>query len=228
MIVAERKPFDEIKDKIRDYKKVMILGCGTCVSVCMAGGEKEVELLASELRMANRLEGRDVEIGEATIQRQCDKEYIETIVEKAKGYNAVLSMACGAGVQFVAKMREPMIVVPALNTKFIGVTEEEGIWAEWCIGCGDCVLADFGGICPIALCAKSLVNGPCGGSKEDKCESGTGSDCAWVLIYNRLKQQNKLDTIRKFVPPRDYRTQAHPARQVTEAYLKTETEETPS
>ena len=170
MIVAERKPFDEIKEKIRDYMKVLILGCGTCVSVCMAGGEKEVELLASELRMANRLEGRDVEIGEATIQRQCDKEYIEPILEKAKGCNAVLSMGCGAGVQFVAEMLEPMIVVPALNTKFMGVTEEEGIWAEWCIGCGDCVLAGFGGICPIALCAKSLVNGPCGGSKDDKCE----------------------------------------------------------
>ena len=228
MIVAERKPFDEIMDILRDYKKVLVLGCGTCVSVCMAGGEKEVELLASELRMANRLEGRDVEIGEATIQRQCDKEYIESIVEKAKGYDAVLSMGCGAGVQFVAEMLEPMIVVPALNTRFIGVTEEEGIWAERCIGCGGCVLADFGGICPIALCAKSLINGPCGGAKEGKCESGTGSDCAWVLIYNRLKQQNKLDTILKFVLPRDYRTQAHPARQVNQAYLKTETEETSS
>lgn len=225
MIVAERKPFDVIKDKILDYKRLLILGCGTCVSVCMAGGEKEVELLASQLRMANQLEGRDVEIGEITVQRQCDKEYIEPIVEKAKGYDAVLSMACGAGVQLVAEMLEPVTVIPALNTKFIGVTEEEGIWIERCIGCGNCVLADFGGICPVTLCAKSLINGPCGGSKEGKCESGTGRDCAWELIYNRLKQQSKLDNIREFVLPRDYSTQAHPARQVTESYVKTEPEE---
>ena len=225
MIVCERKPFDGIRDKVRDYKKVLILGCGTCTSVCMAGGEKEVELLASQIRMANQLEDRDIEIEEATIQRQCDREYIEPIIEKAKGCDAVLSMACGAGVQFVAEILEPMIVVPALNTKFIGVTEEEGVWAERCRGCGDCVLADYGGICPIALCAKSLVNGPCGGSKDGKCESGTENDCAWILIYNRLNKQNKLDNIRKFVPPRDYSTQVHPARQVSEAYLKPETTE---
>lgn len=224
MIVAERKPFDGIKEKIRDYKKVLILGCGTCVSVCMAGGEKEVEILASQLRMANQLEGRDVEIGEATIQRQCDREYIEPIVARAKEYDAVLSMACGAGVQFVAEMLEPMTVIPALNTKFIGVTEAEGIWAERCLACGDCMLADYGGICPITLCAKGLVNGPCGGSKEGKCESGTGRDCAWELIYNRLKKQGKLGNIRRFVPPRDRSVKAHPARQVNEAYLKAEME----
>jgi len=228
MIVAERKPFDEIKDMIKGYNKVLILGCGTCVSVCMAGGEKEVELLASEVRMARRLEDEDIEIGEATIQRQCDREYIEPVVEKAKTYEAVLSMACGAGVQLVAEVLAPMIVVPALNTRFIGITEEEGVWAEKCIGCGNCVLADYAGICPNALCAKSLANGPCGGSKNGKCESGTGSDCAWVLIYNRLKQQNKLDIIREFVPPRNNNLQAHPARQVNQAYQKPEVEDTVS
>ena len=226
MIVAERKPLDEIKESIQDYKKLLILGCGTCTSVCMAGGEKEVELLASELRMASQLEGRDVEIGEATILRQCDREYIEPIVEKAKDYDAVLSMACGAGVQFVAEMLEPMTVVPALNTRFIGVTEEEGMWAERCCACGDCLLADFGGICPVTRCAKGLINGPCGGSKEGKCEAGDDRDCAWELIYNRLKQQGKLGNIRKLLLPRDYRLRAHPARQVNEAYQKAEMEAT--
>ncbi len=225
MIVGERKPFDEIKQALQDYQKVLILGCGTCVSVCMAGGEKEVELLASQLRMANQLGGKNVEIGEETILRQCDREYIEPIVEKASGYDAVLSMACGAGVQFVAEMLEPVSVIPALNTRFIGVTEAEGVWAERCRACGSCVLADYGGICPIALCAKSLVNGPCGGSKEGKCESGSGKDCAWNLIYNRLKKQGKLDNIRKFVLPKDYSAQAHPAHQTNEAYLQPEMEE---
>ena len=120
MIVAERKPFEEIKEKIKDYKKLLVLGGGTCVSVCQAGGEKEVELLATELRMANKIDGREVEIGELTIQRQCDREYIEPIIEKIKEYDAVLSMACGAGVQFVAEMLEDMPIIPAVNTRFIG------------------------------------------------------------------------------------------------------------
>jgi ferredoxin len=204
MIVGERKPFDEIKDTIRDYKKVLILGCGTCVSVCMAGGEKEVELLAIELRMANRLEGRDVEIGETTIQRQCDTEYIESIVEMAKNYDAVLSMACGAGVQLVADMLEPMPVAPALNTCFIGVTEAEGVWVERCRACGNCVLDKTGVICPITRCAKGLLNGPCGGSENGKCEVDPERECAWALIIERLDKLGRLDELEAVVPPKDW------------------------
>lgn len=222
MIVAERKPFEEIKERVKDCKKLLILGCGTCVSVCHAGGEKEVGLLATELRMANKLDGKEVEIGEATIERQCDQEYIEPIVEKAKDYDAVLSMACGAGVQFVAEMLESMLVIPALNTRFIGVAAEEGIFAEKCRACGNCLLADYGGICPITMCAKSLVNGPCGGYKDGKCETSSERDCAWIMIYERLVKQNRLDKMREIPAFKDYSTQSHPARQVSEAYTKAE------
>jgi ferredoxin len=225
MITAERKPFDKIKEAVKDYKSLLILGCGTCVSVCMAGGEKEVALLASELRMKNQLDGKDVKIGEATIQRQCDKEYIQPIIETAKKYDAVLSMACGAGVQLVAEMLEPQRVIPALNTRFIGITQAEGIWVERCRACGDCLLADYGGICPNTICAKGLINGPCGGSKAGKCEASAEKDCAWVLIYNRLKKQNRLDTIVRMFLPKDYSAQAHPSQIVNEAYVKAEMEE---
>lgn len=212
MIVGERKPFDEIKDKIRDYKKVLILGCGTCVSVCMAGGEKEVELLGSELRMVNQLEGRDVEIGEETILRQCDKEYIEPIVEKAKNYEAVLSMACGAGVQLVADLLEPIPVIPALNTRFIGITEAEGVWVERCRACGNCMLDETGGICPVTRCAKGLLNGPCGGTKDGKCEVDPEKDCAWTLIYQRLEKQGKLDLFDEYHPPRNFQVVVMPGK----------------
>jgi len=222
MIVAERKPFEEIKEKVKDYKKLLILGCGTCVSVCHAGGEKEVELLATELRMANKLEGKEVEIGEITIERQCDKEFIEPIIEKAREYDAILSMACGAGVQFVAEMLETMPVIPALNTRFIGVAAEEGIFAERCRACGNCVLADYGGICPMTMCAKSLVNGPCGGYKNGKCETSSERNCAWIMIYERLAKQGKLDKMREISTLKDYSVQSHPARQVNEAYTKAE------
>src|SRR4030042_3072303 len=133
MIVGERKPFNEVQEKVHGYKKLLILGCGTCVSVCMAGGEKEVELLATQMRMADKLANEYVKIEEATIQRQCDREYIETIVEKAKACDAVLSLACGAGVQLVADMLDPIPVIPGLNTRFIGVAVEEGKWSARCV-----------------------------------------------------------------------------------------------
>jgi ferredoxin len=225
MIVGERKPFAEIKESVQGYKKLLIVGCGTCVSVCMAGGEKEVELLATELRMAARLEGREVEIGEATIQRQCDREYIEPIVEKAKAYDAVLSMACGAGVQLMADMFEPVPVIPALNTRFIGIAEEEGVWAERCRACGQCLLGRYAGICPIARCPKSILNGPCGGSQGGRCETDPNRDCAWALIYDRLSKMGMLDNICAVAPPKDFRAQSFPARQVNEDYVKAEMEE---
>lgn len=224
MIVADRKPFEEILETIKDYQRVLILGCGTCVSVCMAGGEKEVELLASQIRMARQLNGKPIEIGTATIQRQCDLEYIEPIIQTAKNYDAVLSTGCGAGVQLVAQALEPELVFPGLNTRFIGIAEAEGMWAERCRACGDCLVGEFAGICPVTRCTKGLVNGPCGGSKEGKCEVGDGRDCAWELIYHRLKRQNRLDNLRKFILPRDCRRQDHPGRRVAEAYLKPELE----
>ncbi|MFC1971638.1 methylenetetrahydrofolate reductase C-terminal domain-containing protein [Chloroflexota bacterium] len=220
MIVGDRKPFDEIKESAKEYKKLLILGCGTCVSVCMAGGEKEVELLASQLRMARKMEETDVEIGETTIQRQCDREYIEPIIDMAKDYDVVISMACGAGVQMMAELLEPLPVIPALNTRFIGVTQDEGVWVERCRACGKCLLADFGGICPMTMCAKSLVNGACGGSTGGKCEVGDW-DCAWVKIVERLEKQGKLDKLREMAPLiKDYSCQQHPAKQVNEAYSK--------
>ncbi|MFH0941962.1 MAG: methylenetetrahydrofolate reductase C-terminal domain-containing protein [Chloroflexota bacterium] len=218
MIVAERKPFEEIKGSLKDYRRILVLGCGTCVSVCMAGGEKEVGLLASGLRMAAGLEKRDIEIKEATIQRQCDREYIEPILEEARGCDAVLSMGCGAGVQLVAEMLETTPLIPALNTRFIGITEAEGAWAERCRACGDCVLATFGGICPVTRCSKGLINGPCGGNQGGKCEAGNDKDCAWELIYHRLKKQGKLANLRQTVAPRNHAANAHPTRQVDEAY----------
>jgi ferredoxin len=228
MIVAERKPFDEIKEKVKGYQKLLILGCGTCVSVCHAGGEKEVELLAAELRMANKMDGEEVEIGENTILRQCDREYIEPIMEMTEKYDAILSMACGAGVQLIAEMFESKPVIPALNTRFIGIAAEEGVFAEKCRACGNCLLADYGGICPMTMCAKSLINGPCGGYKDGKCETSSERNCAWIMIYERLSKQGRLDKMREMTGLKDYSVQSHPARQVNEAYTKAEMAESHS
>lgn len=222
MIVADRKPIEEIKAMLNSYQKILIVGCGTCVSVCMAGGEKEVGILASLLKMSFQMDGKEVQIEEATVERQCDQEYIVPLLEKVKDADVVISMACGAGVQFMAELCEDKPVVPALNTNFIGVAEAEGEWGERCRACGDCVLASTGGICPVAMCAKSLLNGPCGGTNNGKCEVDKEKDCAWTLIYNRLDKLGKLDDIREIFPPKKHSAQTHPSKQISEAYQKGE------
>lgn len=204
MIVGERKTLEEIRKMIGRYKKVLVVGCGTCVTVCLAGGEKEVAILSSALRMAAKKEGDGLEIAEATIERQCDIEFIEELREKVEGVDAVLSMGCGAGVQTIAETFKEIPAYPALNTRFIGRTEEQGVWSERCAACGDCILHLTGGICPIARCSKSLLNGPCGGSKDGKCEINPEVDCAWQLIYDRLKALGELYKLEEIIPIKDW------------------------
>lgn len=218
MIVAERKPFDDIKEMIAGYSKVFILGCDTCVSVCMAGGKKEVGVLASQLRMHFKKEGKEMQIDEGTVERQCNKEYMELVLNKLADYDSVVTMACGAGAQLLADLCEPLQILPGVNTRFIGMTPKDGHWVERCRACGDCVLGETGGICPVTVCAKGILNGPCGGTDHGKCEVDKGKDCAWTLIYERLDKMGKLDNIAKAFPPRNHSVQTHPASQVHEVY----------
>lgn len=203
MVIAERKPIEEIRKMIEGHKKVLVLGCGECVTVCMAGGAKEVGILSSALRMVEE----DKEFIEATIERQCEAEYIEAIKAQAQECDLILSMACGAGVQFTAEILQGKRVVPALNTKSIGVVEREGVWAERCLACGECLLDLTGGICPITRCSKSLLNGPCGGSQHGRCEIDSQNvPCGWQLIYDRLKELGRLDLMEEVRPAKDWST----------------------
>ncbi|MDY0093157.1 MAG: methylenetetrahydrofolate reductase C-terminal domain-containing protein [Candidatus Vecturithrix sp.] len=207
MITAVQKPFEEIITMVQGYEKLLILGCGSCVTVCMAGGEKEVGILASTLRLAYKKQGRFIEIQEATITRQCDREFFDEVKDNIAWADAVLSLACGVGVQFCSEVFPGKCVLPALNTKFYGTTEQQGIWSERCGGCGNCVLADFGGICPIARCSKSLLNGPCGGSVNGKCEVDPENlDCAWQLIWDRMSAMGLVHKLEEMYPIKDWST----------------------
>ncbi len=206
MITAERKPLEEIIECIRPYDRILLVGCNECVTVCAAGGRKEVGLLASALRMAFMKEGRTVEITEMTLERQCDPEYVEELVTVIDQADAVLSMACGCGVQEVARRYRNKPVFPAVNTKFMGASESQGIWAERCQGCGDCILGLTGGICPVARCSKRLLNGPCGGSTLGKCEISKDVDCAWQLIWDRMKELGIQDRYEEVMVAKDWRT----------------------
>jgi ferredoxin len=205
MIVAEQKPLKEIEQLVSPFNKVLVLGCGTGVTVCFAGGEKEVGILASSLRMATALAGKPVEFLEATVQRQCEYEYNEAIADLLPQVDAVLSLACGIGVQTVNEQFPDKVTLPGLNTTFLGQPTEQGIWEERCQACGSCVLATTGGICPIARCAKSLLNGPCGGSQNRVCEVNADTPCAWQLIYDRAKALGRLDLLLEPTPMKDWR-----------------------
>jgi len=185
MIVAERKPFEEIKEMLKGYKKVLNVGCGTCVAVCLTGGEKEVAVLNAELDMARKLDEDPIELGATTIERQCDREYLEVLDDMVEPYEALLSMACGAGIQFLAERYPDKPVLPAVDTTFIGVNQDVGWYEERCRSCSACVLAWTGGICPVTMCAKGLYNGPCGGTDQGKCEISQDQPCAWFEIYGR-------------------------------------------
>jgi ferredoxin len=222
MIVAKRKPFTEIKQIVSGSKKILVLGCGTCVAVCLAGGEKEVAILASQLKMALALEDREAEIDELTIERQCDREFIEEIRDKVDegSYDMILSTACGAGVQLVSDLFDDKPVAPALNTTFIGVAEGPGLWTERCLACSDCILAETGGICPVTMCPKGLVNGPCGGTRKGRCEVDPEKPCAWTLIFDRLKKLGRLDRMEKACLPKKWGVAEHPGKVIHEAYKR--------
>ena len=210
MIVADRKNVREIRDMIKDHDRVLLVGCGTCVTVCLAGGEREVGILGSALRMSLKLIGRgNVVVNECTIERQCEDAFIDALAPHVAEYDAVCSFGCGAGVQALAERFPKTAVYPGLNTQFIGILESQGVWTEKCMGCGDCVLAGFGGICPVTRCAKRLLNGPCGGSTEESCEVDPERPCAWQLIYERLKGIDQLDRLEEVAPPKDWSTSWH-------------------
>lgn len=206
MIVANRKPFEEIVKMVQPYSKILLLGCNECVTVCAVGGAKEVAVLASEIRLFREKEGSPIEIKEFTPERNCDEEYVEALRPMVSEVEAVMSMACGCGIQFVGEHYRDKIVMPAVNTTFDGVTEEHGVWTERCLGCGNCILDKTLGICPVTRCAKSIFNGPCGGSQGGKCEVNKDIPCGWQLIVDRFKEMNMLDKYLEVQPLKDWST----------------------
>jgi ferredoxin len=204
MIVAQRKTIPDLLEIVKNHKKILVLGCGTCVTVCLAGGQREVGIIASALRMSAKLKGLPLEVEELTIERQCDNVFVEQAAAAIERNDAVLSLGCGAGVQTIAERYAGKPVYAGLDTAFIGILEERGVWAEKCAACGACVLHEYGGICPVTRCAKRLLNGPCSGSRDDRCEVNPQRQCAWQLIYKRLKEIGQLDRLKKIKQPKNW------------------------
>jgi len=204
LIVAEQKSLQEIRKMLEGRSRVLAVGCGTCVTVCHAGGQRETAALASSLRMATRIDARPIEVDEAIVQRQCEWEYVDVLAARIEDYDAVLSLGCGVGVQTLAERFPRKRVYPALNTKFMGMPTSQGIWEERCIGCGNCILDKTGGICPVSRCAKQLFNGPCGGSENGRCEVAKSTPCAWHRIWERAEALGLVEELMQITPPKDW------------------------
>ncbi|MCF8033352.1 MAG: methylenetetrahydrofolate reductase C-terminal domain-containing protein [Desulfarculaceae bacterium] len=217
MIVAERKPFEEIAEASAGFRRVLVAGCGTCVAVCLTGGEKEAGILAAQLDIAAQLNQREQAFEVGCVERQCDREFLDELAPQIEQADAVLSLACGAGIQFLAEKFPEVPVLAGVNTTFIGINDDVGVWQEKCRSCRDCVLTLTGGICPMSLCPKGMLNGPCGGSDDGKCETDPERDCAWALISARLERTGRLGGLEAIVPARDCRN-ALPGKQVHPAY----------
>jgi ferredoxin len=206
MIIADRKPIGELLEMVKGCNRILILGCKGCVTVCNVGGTKEVGVLASILKIARKKEGRPLEVDERTIERQCDPEYIAQVKDRVGGYDAVISMACGVGPQFLSEAYPDQRFFPAVNTTSFGGALQHGIWSERCAGCGTCLIHHFDGMCPIARCSKSLLHGPCGGSARGKCEISKEVDCIWDMIVKKKMEKGRLEELTTMKPNKDWRT----------------------
>ncbi|MFQ6123892.1 MAG: methylenetetrahydrofolate reductase C-terminal domain-containing protein [Candidatus Heimdallarchaeota archaeon] len=211
MIVVKRKNIDAIKNMVGNHSNVLILGCDGCAGIMQEGGKRQADLLAMGLEMKRQLEtDEELKVETNTVLRQCDKTVILSTArafhETVKKSDVIISLGCGAGVQTLAEMFPQKIIVPGTDTLFIGAQERDfRTHIELCRACGDCILFDTGGVCPITRCAKGLMNGPCGGVIDGKCEVGNYTkDCAWFLIWKRLKELGQLERFTKIRPPRNF------------------------
>ena len=223
MIVGKLKPFEEIAAMLEGRERILIAGCDGCAGIYEVGGLKQAEILKQKLELARELKkGEKIQVKTISIQRQCDHDMVKELEKEVAEQEAILSLGCGVGVQTIADVYEDKLVYPGLNTQFIGMEDKsQGKLLERCSACGDCILDETGGICPITRCAKGLLNGPCGGFAKGKCEVGEGKiDCAWVLIFNRLKGRGRLDLFTKFRPPRDHRTSQSPRELELREWIK--------
>jgi ferredoxin len=205
MVKATRKPLSQVFDRVKNYPRVLVVGCGGCTSVCLAGGQRECLEIAHELTLCARAAHAPSRYEVVTTERQCNPEFVEEIGDMARNADCLLSLACGAGAGLLADSFPLLPVFPALDTVFVGVDVDVGLYEERCRTCGDCRLGDTGGICPVTRCSKGSLNGPCGGTREDgSCELGEGRRCAWHDIYDRLKGQGRLESMLIVRPPMEW------------------------
>lgn len=209
MIISENKPMEEILSFLNNAQNIVLIGCKQCAATCKSGGEEEVLKMKDDLES----EGKKV-LGYVILDPACNllksKKDLKSLKSELSEADAVLSLACGDGTQTIVKNLKKTPVYPGNNTMFIGETKRVGEFEEACKACGECELGWTGGICPVTMCAKGLINGACGGAKNGKCEINSENDCAWIKIYERLTDINQLENLLEIRPMKDYSKQNNP------------------
>jgi ferredoxin len=212
MIITETKPIAQIIDSLKNYSRVFLVGCGECATTCKTGGEPELKAMKEALEAAGKTVSGMCIPSAPCVAAQTKTELAKNM-KALKESEVVLVLSCGLGVQSVKDNdRLGLTVLPALNTVFGAVVDGQGNFLEKCSLCGECVLDETGGICPVTLCAKGLMNGPCGGTDKGKCEVDKDKDCAWVLIYKEMEKKKKLQDMKEIRQPRDFKKQTKPHR----------------
>jgi ferredoxin len=210
MIITEQKPFQEILDSLKEYKKIFLIGCGECAATCKTGGEPELIKMKALLEEQGKLVTGTCMPGAPCIAPQIKTELAKNM-KALRESEAVLVLACGLGVQSVKDNdRLGLAAIPSCNTTFGAVMDAQGNFYEKCSLCGECVLGITAGICPITLCPKALLNGPCGGMDKGKCEVDKDKDCAWVLIYKEMEKRKSLGALKEIQKPKDFKKSGKP------------------
>lgn len=211
MIITQQKDINEIYEVVKSYSRILIAGCDGCCQPPRSINEAKV--LGQLLELKAKSEGKDIKWKAITVLRQCDDRIAATTIRPfLDDYEAILSLACGLGIVMMNQIADNILTYPAQNSMFGGVQNAgENNFIEYCETCGNCLLGETGGVCPIAGCAKHLSNGPCGGTVEGMCEvGGYTRPCAWIKIWERLKKFNRLDLFSKYRAPRDFRLSTSP------------------
>ena len=209
-----QKPIEEIAGYIKPGEKIFIVGCGNCAMKCHSGGEREAET------MAGRLKKRGINVVVYTVPgpagmslcklSNTKKVLQKDCIEQTREADSFLVLACGQGIHTVLDATDEAMIHPGCNTIFGGETVSDTEINEYCSLCGECVIEFTGGLCPMTLCGKSLLNGPCGGAENGKCEADTDRDCGWVMIYERLKKLDRLDLMTPYRDPKNYARWSRP------------------
>ena len=210
MIISRLKPLDELLLSLKEYNKIFLIGCGECATSCKSGGEEEIFKMKEGLREAGKIVTGTCIPSAPCVAAKLKGELAKNL-KSLRESEAVLVLACGLGVQsFKDNDRLDLAVLPATDTLFGAVMDAQGNFFEKCSMCAECVLDLTAGICPITLCPKSLLNGPCGGVKQGKCEIDDQKDCAWVLIYRELDKKKKLALLKEIRKPKDFKKSVRP------------------
>ncbi len=210
MIITKQKAYEAILASVKDYKKIFLVGCGDCATTCKTGGEEELAAMKEKLESSGKTVTGMV-VPDVTCVASKVKLAIGKNRDALKNSEAVLILSCGlASASFKENDRFGLEIIPGCDTLFGSIMDAKGDFSERCSACGECIIDTTGGICPVTLCSKGILNGPCGGVKEGKCEVDPDRDCAWVLIYKDLKAKGKLDKFLKISRPKDYSKSGKP------------------